>query len=137
MAKREDYFSMINYAYSIAFVLYVSMSIAGYVMFGNGVLQEITLNLKPGLVSHAAVMMTIINPITKYALTLNPSMFNLLSNPLFISILVAVNVESTILICQNRYADECSTFNKILIRTAMTGMTLLTALYVSLLSRSF
>jgi vesicular inhibitory amino acid transporter len=73
MAKRKQYPSMINCAYSIAFFLYISMSIAGYSMFGGGVLQEITLNLKPGVLSHAAVLMTIINPVTKFALTLNPS----------------------------------------------------------------
>eukprot|EP00475_Leptophrys_vorax_P003183 TRINITY_DN1184_c0_g1_i1.p1 TRINITY_DN1184_c0_g1~~TRINITY_DN1184_c0_g1_i1.p1 ORF type:complete len:588 (-),score=146.50 TRINITY_DN1184_c0_g1_i1:457-2220(-) len=120
MNKKEEYFSMVNWAYSIAFFLYVSMSVIGYMMFGDGVLQEITLNLQPGILCHAAVMMTIVNPITKYALTLNP---------------IAINVESTILMCQRRYTDECSSFNKILIRTAMTGLTLLTALYLPFFDR--
>jgi vesicular inhibitory amino acid transporter len=72
MSEKKEYPSVVNWAFAVSTFLYLGISVAGFIMFGHEVKQEITLNLNPGFLSHAAIMMTVINPISKFALTLNP-----------------------------------------------------------------
>jgi vesicular inhibitory amino acid transporter len=73
MEKKEQFNQVVDVTYFITFFIYTSMSVAGYLMFGSGTLQEITLNLGEGVLSHLATVMTVITPLAKFALTLTPS----------------------------------------------------------------
>lgn len=52
---------------------YASMAVLGYLMYGNEVKSQVTLNLPLGhLSSKIAIYTTLINPFTKYALVITP-----------------------------------------------------------------
>ncbi|WOL19705.1 vacuolar amino acid transporter 1 isoform X2 [Canna indica] len=66
-----------NKALLISFILctavYGSLATIGYLMFGEATLSQITLNLpKSAVASKVALWTMVINPLTKYALLLNP-----------------------------------------------------------------
>ena len=72
------------------------MAIMGYIMYGEGVNSQVTLNLPVGkLSSKIAIYTTLINPLTKYALLLTAISNSIekqfqLSEPRFISILIRI-----------------------------------------------
>ncbi|RUP45844.1 transmembrane amino acid transporter protein-domain-containing protein [Jimgerdemannia flammicorona] len=77
MAEPKRYTGVVNYSYGITFVMYLLMAASGYAMFGITTMQEITQNIVnvPGydpLLNKLAVWLIAVNPIAKYALTLNP-----------------------------------------------------------------
>ena len=62
---------------AICFVLctlkYGSMAVLGYLMYGDGVQSQVTLNLPEArLSSRIAIFTTLINPLSKYALVVTP-----------------------------------------------------------------
>lgn len=73
MKDRSRYPAMVATTYLGATLLYVSMACFGYLMYGDAVKEEITLNLPRGFLSDLATWMTIVNPMTKFALTLEPA----------------------------------------------------------------
>ncbi|XP_047321067.1 amino acid transporter AVT1I-like [Impatiens glandulifera] len=57
----------------ISTVIYVSMAIEGYLMFGGSLVSQVTLNLPSQLMSSKiAIYTTLVGPITKYALVICP-----------------------------------------------------------------
>jgi amino acid permease len=132
MDQKSRYNSMINLTYVIAFMLYAAISVIGYLMYGENTLQEISLNLEPGIVSSIATAMTIINPISKFALTITPSKISSFIIYAFLTDwLVCLNTEKAL---ENRFhfggRQNVKTLIGIIVRSLMTGLTLLAALYV-------
>ncbi|CAB4376666.1 unnamed protein product [Rhizophagus irregularis] len=77
MAKPESYNSMVNYSYLIASTIYITVAASGYLMFGSGTMEEITINIMstPGfnvLLNSIVIWMIVINPLSKYPLMLTP-----------------------------------------------------------------
>jgi hypothetical protein len=138
MEKKEQFNSVVDVTYFITFLLYAAMSVAGYLMFGSGTLEEITLNLESGVMSKLATVMTVITPMAKFALTLNPSksifLFPLLE---LISLkIVAANVESIIVFYAPTGTRELTHLSRVMLRSLLTGLTLLIALYVRIFAFS-
>jgi hypothetical protein len=77
MKEPHRFTSLLNTSYIITFVVYSTMATAGYLMFGEFTLDEITKNLAAVPFYNAAlntltIWLIAINPMTKYALTLRP-----------------------------------------------------------------
>jgi hypothetical protein len=75
MAEPEDFPSVVNYTYLATSLIYAFMAAAGYLMFGEDV-SVVTENMMntPGFnqaLNRVAVWLIVINPFTKYALTLS------------------------------------------------------------------
>ncbi|OZJ03327.1 hypothetical protein BZG36_04222 [Bifiguratus adelaidae] len=77
MEEPKHYKTMVNWTYIVTTLVYFCMAACGYLMFGSTVMQEITQNIMstPGYnptLNRMAVSLIAVNPIAKYALTLNP-----------------------------------------------------------------
>ncbi|KAI9598396.1 transmembrane amino acid transporter protein-domain-containing protein [Syncephalis fuscata] len=77
MSQPRKFGKMANIAYMFTLSTYITMALAGYLMFGDGALQEITQNLAkvpgyPKLLTMATLYMFLLIPISKFALGLNP-----------------------------------------------------------------
>ncbi|KAI8054120.1 transmembrane amino acid transporter protein-domain-containing protein [Syncephalis plumigaleata] len=77
MRQTRQFPRMANIAYMITLATYVTMALAGYLMFGDETKQEITQNLAkikgyPKLLTMATLYMFLLIPISKYALGLSP-----------------------------------------------------------------
>ncbi|CAB5091919.1 unnamed protein product [Rhizophagus irregularis] len=77
MQDPRQYPKMVNITYAVTTVVYLLLAVSGYLMFGNTTMQEITQNImstdgywRP--LNNFVVWLVAINPIAKYALTLNP-----------------------------------------------------------------
>ena len=71
MKDQSAYPRMLNGTYTIVFIAYSSMALAGYLMFGALTAKEMTINLmasQGGWVVIAVVWMVALNPATKFAL---------------------------------------------------------------------
>lgn len=53
-------------------VVCLCAGVAGYAMYGNGTLEEVTMNLHAGPMQLAATSLILVSPFTKFALTLEP-----------------------------------------------------------------
>lgn len=77
MRNPNEFCKMLNWAYIAATIIYLSMGIIGYLMFGNAVSDEITRDLAhtkgyPALLNKVAIWLIIINPLSKFALAARP-----------------------------------------------------------------
>ncbi|CAH1438399.1 unnamed protein product [Lactuca virosa] len=111
MAKRSQFPMVLLASFGSCAVLYAAVAIMGYMMFGESTESQYTLNLPTNLIaSKVAVWTTVVNPFTKYALTISP---------------VAMSLEE--LIPSNHMKSHVYS---ILIRTALVFSTLLVALSI-------
>lgn len=77
MVNPLEFEKVIDYAFFIATSMYVVVGVAGYLMFGNMVSEEISMDLlkTPGyntFLNKIALWMLVISPLTKFALTTHP-----------------------------------------------------------------
>jgi len=75
MGQPQLYPKVVNVTYVFTLAFYVVVASVGYIMFGDGLHQEITQNLAeggPSLLNSVCIFLVAVNPATKYALTLNP-----------------------------------------------------------------
>lgn len=72
--EKPNQFPMVLLAcFGICTVMYAGAAVMGYMMFGESTLSQFTLNMPQDLVaSQIAVWTTVVNPFTKYALTISP-----------------------------------------------------------------
>jgi len=73
MQDTKMYRTVLNITYLVVGGVYISLAVLGYLMYGQDTLQEVTLNLsKTSALSKVALWLIVINPATKFALTLHP-----------------------------------------------------------------
>ncbi|KAG6878417.1 hypothetical protein C0993_007018 [Termitomyces sp. T159_Od127] len=77
MKDPSQFDKMINWAFFVATMLYALIGYAGYLMFGNNVSEEISIDLMktPGynpILNTFALWMLVISPLSKFALTTQP-----------------------------------------------------------------
>ena len=72
MAEPEEYEPMLDRTYQIVGVTCALIGGAGYAMYGDAVKDEVTLNLPAGIASTAALALIAVNPLSKFALTMDP-----------------------------------------------------------------
>ncbi|KAJ7085371.1 transmembrane amino acid transporter protein-domain-containing protein [Mycena belliarum] len=77
MTDPTEFNKMINWAFIVATFIYALIACAGYLMFGNNVSEEISMDLlrTPGYnaaINKAALWMLVVSPLSKFALTTQP-----------------------------------------------------------------
>jgi len=77
MREPEKFNKMVNITYCFTFIIYFLVAAAGYAMFGENTLPEITQNIAEIPVyskffNRLTIWLMVINPITKYGITLIP-----------------------------------------------------------------
>ncbi|KAH7855924.1 hypothetical protein Vadar_030644 [Vaccinium darrowii] len=111
MEKPNQYPAVLLTSFGICTLMYAGVAVMGYMMFGESTLSQFTLNMPQNLVaSKIAVWTTVVNPFTKYALTMTP---------------VAMSLEE--LIPSNHLKSH---IYSILIRTALVISTLVVSLTI-------
>ncbi|KAG9138886.1 hypothetical protein Leryth_007507 [Lithospermum erythrorhizon] len=111
MQNRNQFSKVLFTSFVICTILYAGVAVMGYTMFGESTQSQFTLNMPKDLIaSKIAVWTTVVNPFTKYALTISP---------------VAMSLEE--LMPSNHLKSH---IYAILIRTALVISTLLVALSI-------
>ncbi|KAM0824363.1 hypothetical protein ACQ4PT_070248 [Festuca glaucescens] len=73
MKERSQFPFVILFCFIVVTVVYAGVAAAGFLMFGESTMSQFTLNMPQQYVpSKIAIWMTIVNPYTKYALTMTP-----------------------------------------------------------------
>ncbi|CAN0896565.1 Amino acid transporter AVT1J [Linum grandiflorum] len=73
MRDRAQFSKVLVMSFIVMTITYSLMGILGYTIYGDDVMSQITLNLPPSAVgTYLAVIATIISPLTKYAVVINP-----------------------------------------------------------------
>ncbi|CAI9773952.1 unnamed protein product [Fraxinus pennsylvanica] len=73
MEKPSQYPAVLLTSFGICTLMYAGVAVLGYMMFGESTQSQFTLNMPQDLVaSKIAVWTTVVNPFTKYALTISP-----------------------------------------------------------------
>ncbi|XP_047328155.1 amino acid transporter AVT1C-like [Impatiens glandulifera] len=73
MEKPSQYPAFLLISFTVCTLMYAGVAVMGYLMFGESTLSQFTLNLPQEYVaSKIAVWTTVVNPFTKYALTMTP-----------------------------------------------------------------
>lgn len=73
MEKPSQYPAVLLTSFGICTVMYAAVAVLGYMMFGESTQSQFTLNMPQELVaSKVALWTTVVNPFTKYALTMSP-----------------------------------------------------------------
>ncbi|XP_038979878.1 amino acid transporter AVT1C-like [Phoenix dactylifera] len=111
LKKPSQYPSVLFTSFAISTAMFAGVAVMGYLMFGESLVSQFTLNMPHNLVaSKLAVWTTVVNPLSKYALTLTP---------------LALSLEE--LIPANRRESHAYA---IIIRTALVVSTLFVALSI-------
>ncbi|XAR53479.1 hypothetical protein NMG60_11022047 [Bertholletia excelsa] len=107
MTDRRHFPKVLLICFVLSTINYGSMAVQGYLMFGSNLTSQVTLNLPTrSLGSKIAIYITLINPITKYAIMVSP---------------IASIIEDT-------FPFRNSRFISILLRTALLISTVVVAL---------
>jgi amino acid permease len=82
MDEPKKFGKLLNVSYISTFIIYSLMASAGFLMFGEMTMQEITQNLAKvpeynRIINSLTIWLIVINPITKFALTLQPVAVNM------------------------------------------------------------
>nr|GME14488.1 vacuolar amino acid transporter 1-like [Ipomoea batatas] len=111
MKKRSQFPAVLVTCFGIVTLMYIATAVLGYMMFGDLAESQFTLNMPTELVaSKIAVWTTVVNPFTKYALTMLP---------------VAMSIEEFI------PSDQVKSYMySMLIRTALVISTLIIGLLI-------
>ncbi|KAF0887649.1 hypothetical protein E2562_002360 [Oryza meyeriana var. granulata] len=73
MEERSKFTFVLLFCFILVTVVYAGVAVSGFLMFGESTMSQFTLNMPQQYIpSKIAIWMTIINPYTKYALTLTP-----------------------------------------------------------------
>ncbi|WVY94403.1 hypothetical protein V8G54_033491 [Vigna mungo] len=73
MRDKTQFSRVLSTCFSVCTLGYAAAGVLGYLMFGQEVESQVTLNLPTSkFSSHVAIFTTLVNPITKYALMLTP-----------------------------------------------------------------
>ncbi|RCV24962.1 hypothetical protein SETIT_5G128400v2 [Setaria italica] len=73
MKEKRRFPKMLAICFVLCTLNYGSMAVLGYLMYGDGVQSQVTLNLPAArLSSKVAIFTTIVNPLSKYALVVTP-----------------------------------------------------------------
>ncbi|KAL8035555.1 hypothetical protein ABFX02_12G104600 [Erythranthe guttata] len=73
MRNKDQFRKVLFICFSLSAVSYGSMAVIGYLMYGENLVSQITLNLpKRNISSEVAIYITLIIPIAKYAIILSP-----------------------------------------------------------------
>ncbi|KAL5717293.1 hypothetical protein ACHQM5_010325 [Ranunculus cassubicifolius] len=73
MEKPSQFPAVLIVCFTICWLLYTGVAICGFMMFGSSMRSQFTLNMPHQfLASKIAVWTTVVNPMTKYALTITP-----------------------------------------------------------------
>ncbi|KAK7304165.1 hypothetical protein RJT34_15250 [Clitoria ternatea] len=78
MANKGQFIKAVTICFVSCVLVYGGIAIMGFMMFGDGTLSQISLNMPKGAVASKIILWTIIiSPFTKYALLMNPLAKNL------------------------------------------------------------
>ncbi|XP_062227350.1 amino acid transporter AVT1I-like [Phragmites australis] len=109
MKCRKKFPMVLFICFTVSTLSYGFMGVIGYLMYGDALKSQVTLNLPYGKVSSKiAIYTTLVNPLTKYALVMTP---------------IAEALEAVLGVCKNRLL--C-----VLVRTALVAGTAVVALAV-------
>ncbi|XP_020101374.1 vacuolar amino acid transporter 1-like [Ananas comosus] len=73
MKRRSQFPVVLIFSFLLCTILYAGVAAAGFLMFGESIKSQFTLNMpQQYLSSKLAVWTTVVNPFTKYALTMTP-----------------------------------------------------------------
>ncbi|TVU49615.1 hypothetical protein EJB05_00933, partial [Eragrostis curvula] len=73
MKDRSQFPFVLLFCFLVCTVVYAGVAVSGFMMFGESTMSQFTLNMPQEFIpSKIAIWMTIVNPYTKYALTMTP-----------------------------------------------------------------
>eukprot|EP00892_Ulva_mutabilis_P007050 jgi/Ulvmu1/4717/UM002_0448.1 len=72
MERPQDFPAVLNVAFAIVATLCSFLGLAGYYMYGSGVLDVVTFNMHAGKLKTLCASMILVNPIAKFAITQEP-----------------------------------------------------------------
>ncbi|KAK2355146.1 amino acid transporter AVT1I [Trifolium repens] len=109
MSDRKQFPKVVFVCFVVSVVIYGTIAVLGYTMFGDHLKSQITLNLPTKTTStKLAIYSTIINPFTKYAIIISP---------------ITIAIEEKWNLCKSRSIS-------ILVRTIIVASSVLVALYI-------
>ncbi|KAL5061638.1 hypothetical protein RYX36_023375 [Vicia faba] len=109
MSDRKQFSKVLVVCFGASAMIYGTIAVLGYMMFGDSLKSQITLNLPTNTIStKIAIYSTMINPFTKYAIIISP---------------ITIAIEERWHICMSRPIS-------IVVRTTIVASSVLVALYI-------